>query len=476
MNAANKLVDLDQYSVIISGVDEAEGHRWMKVQLALADKYTQYLMNLARQGKLHMPFGPLKALLAQKGLSVKMTELFNFESRTFLEDVTQDLDLGLSTKSLVRRGFDSDGKVISYKGAALWPASILSTSDEDSAEITAHRKHVTTILDENYSRAFTKYLDLAFRNESKSVAYSLLSERERKALMEGNDSGGGFMVPADHMGTMLSRVAAKSIVRRGARVFPTLRDQLTIPAFAANGSVYSSGFTGTWVPEVPLWTETDPNIEAFTISVKKQRIGAKLSRDLVRDVGGVEWLTSNGADNLAAGEDAVFLNGSGANGQPEGILNGGITAIDVEGSTANTISNTTGADGSGSKMLTLAGSLPAQYQRDAVLVTASATEASVNKLVDASRRFLFPRRRGPDGRRELIGYPVEDSPHIPLEGTDANKVVLIGDLNGYVVAQRGLVSMVLMEKFVDSDQVGVVLIDRIGGGVFNPDAFRAGVV
>ncbi len=35
---------------------------------------------------------------------------------------------------------------------------------------------------------------------------------------------------------------------------------------------------------------------------------------------------------------------------------------------------------------------------------------------------------------------------------------------------------VLQERYADTDQLGVVLIDRVGGALANPDALRIGVV
>jgi hypothetical protein len=34
----------------------------------------------------------------------------------------------------------------------------------------------------------------------------------------------------------------------------------------------------------------------------------------------------------------------------------------------------------------------------------------------------------------------------------------------------------LEERYADADQLGLLLIDRVGGAVINPDAFRIGVV
>jgi HK97 family phage major capsid protein len=56
-------------------------------------------------------------------------------------------------------------------------------------------------------------------------------------------------------------------------------------------------------------------------------------------------------------------------------------------------------------------------------------------------------------------------------------VAVFGDLGGYIVADRQQLSVtVLKERYADTDQVGLVLIDRVGGGLANPDSIRIGVV
>ena len=385
-----------------------------------------------------------------------------------------------SPRGLLQRGYDRQDGVVSFKGVPLWPAEVLDPpSAADPADVRGLRKALAATLAPGYELAWKSWFEKAFRWGG-TAALAQLSNDEKKALSEGTDVWGGFFVPADFVGVLLQRMAAVSVVRPRATVIPTARDALEIPAFAPHGSApstYSSGFVGDWSGETALLADMDPAIEKISVPVKRLRVGTKVSWDMAEDIGGVDWLLTEGAKNLAAAEDLAFLNGDGV-GQPVGILPSLTAALttDVEGSTANTISNTTAADGSGSKLLTFAGSLPSQYQRDAELVCAAATETSVNKLVDANRSFLFPRRRGPDGRRELLGFPVENSPGVSLEGTDDNRVLLLGALEGYLIAQRALLSVILTERFADSSQIGLILVDRIGGAVWNLDAFRGGVV
>jgi len=149
-------------------------------------------------------------------------------------------------------------------------------------------------------------------------------------------------------------------------------------------------------------------------------------------------------------------------------------------STADTVSNTTTDTGSAPKIIDLTYALPSQYLPNARWLMKRAIEGKIRKLVDASGRFLWPAITNSGFAatpRELMGYPLENSEWMPAEGTDANKIVLFGDFSAYVIAQRAQMStVVLRERFADTDQVGIIMFERVGGGLWNTDALRLGIV
>ncbi len=109
-----------------------------------------------------------------------------------------------------------------------------------------------------------------------------------------------------------------------------------------------------------------------------------------------------------------------------------------------------------------------------------AIEGKIRKLVDFQARFMWPALSGSGFAgtpRTLMDYPVDNSEFIPTDGTDANKVLVFGDLSAYVIAQRAqMTSVILRERFADVDQIGIILFERVGGGVWNTDAIRFGIV
>jgi HK97 family phage major capsid protein len=342
----------------------------------------------------------------------------------------------------------------------------------------------------DYKTAYEHLIRLTAKVQP-GAAFSMLSSVEQKALSEGTDTAGGFIVPPDVQAEMLARAAQQSVMRQNCRVVTTNRDILRYPAVAPNAgtyngvsgaSIYSSGFVGGWVGETPAFSDTDPAFKTLDIPIRKLRVATRLSNDFIADaaVNILAWLAMNGAENMALTEDQGLLNGDGSALQPMGLLNVGFSTVDVEGSTSNTISNTTSSLGSASKLITLAYTIPAQYASRSKWIMRRSIEGKVRGLVDGSGRYLWPPFTGSAfaaAGGELLGYPVLHSDWMPDDGTDANQVVFLGDLSNYIVAQRTQVtSVVLRERYADSDQTAIILFERLGGNCYNTDAGRFGVV
>lgn len=355
----------------------------------------------------------------------------------------------------------------------------------DDFESAAYFKTMRAAFSPIYRQAYVKWMRAACKTRSESMAFTTLEPEEQKALSEGSDTAGGFLVPPDVQAEMLVRLPQMAVMRKYARVVTTSRDVLRYPlvqAHATSGSIYSSGFVGTWAGETPAFSDTDAAFGMFDVAIKKARVATKLSNDFVADaaVNVLAFLAQNGAENMALVEDNGFIAGDGTALQPRGLLNSGITTVDVEGSTTDTISNSTSSTGSAPKIIDLCYALPSQYLPRARWLMRRSIEGKVRKLVDAQGRFLWPALSGSGfaaAPRDLMGYPIDNTEFMEADGANGRKVVVFGDLSAYVIAQRAQISTVLLrERFADTDQVGIILFERVGGAVWNPDALRIGIV
>lgn len=358
-------------------------------------------------------------------------------------------------------------------------------NDPDAAD---YFKKTRSIVQPAYRQAYNQYLHFVGTSRSEAQAYLKLDDRLQKALSEGVDSAGGYLVPPDLQAEILVRLAQKAVMRRLARTVNTSRDRVIFPRVLPHSdssleSIYSSGFVGGWVGETPAFSETDPGFGQFEISIKKVRVATKISNDFIADAitDIAAWLAMNGAENMALVEDAGFIAGTGGALQPLGLLNDpDLKTVDVEGSTANTISNTTSSNGSANKIIDQTYALPSQYAANAEWLFRRSIEGKIRKLVDGSGRYLWPAMidSGFVGRLPpLMGFSVNNSEFVPADGTDGNKVTIFGDFSQYIIAQRAQMStVVLRERFADTDQTGIIIFERLGGALWNHDAIRVGIV
>jgi HK97 family phage major capsid protein len=383
----------------------------------------------------------------------------------------------------------STGKSIEmYNEEVLFGPIPDATNDDSAADAAAYFRKTRAIIQPKYRQAYTKWLRLSSKVRSEALALMQLSGEEQKALSEGIDGSGGYLVPPDLQAEVLVRTAQMSVMRRLARIITTSRDHVDWPRVLPNSdstleSIYSSGFVGGWVGETPAFSETDPGFGKFSVSIKKLRVATKLSNDFINDavIDILAWLAQNGAENMALTEDAGFITGDGTALQPLGFLNDAdLKTADVEGSGSDTISNTVSAAGSYPKLVALTYALPSQYAARAEWLMRRAIEGDIRALVDSSGRplWLGQNESGFDPHvRSLMGGRVNNSEWMPNDGVNGNKVVAYGDFSSYIIAQRAQMStVVLRERFADTDQTGIIIFERVGGGLWNNDALRVGTV
>lgn len=364
------------------------------------------------------------------------------------------------------------------------------------ADIANFFRQTRAAFQPDYRNAYLNWLRSPHRNDG--AAYAALPGPLQNALSEGSDGAGGFVVPPDVQAEMLVRTAQQSVMRRLCRVVTTSRDKVVWPKIAPNAdnpNIYSSGFVGSMVGETPAFTETGPAFQDFEVPIRKGRVATKLSNDWLADSVGnmLAFLSENGAENMALLEDYELLNGDGTAFHPLGLLNSegartlvasGGMAVDVEGSTANTISNSTSDVGSAPLIKGLAYALPSQYAENASWLMRRSIEGSVAGLVDASGRPIWNSYLESGFARPMKAienYPVFNSEFMGTDGavstTAATTPLAFGDFGAYILAQRAQISTtVLRERFADNEQTGIILTERFGGALWNTGAMRFGVI
>jgi HK97 family phage major capsid protein len=363
---------------------------------------------------------------------------------------------------------------------AFCPEAVLfGTMPSRDPVAAAHFRSMRASFQPDYRVAFLRYL--AAHGDR-----TALTPAEQNALSEGTDTAGGYLVPADAQAEILARRADSSVMRRLATVRQTSRDRISFPAVAphaSSGSIYSSGFVGGLVGERPTNSDTGPTFQQFEISIKKFEAYTKVTNDLIADASSdvLAFLATDGGRNLGLVEDNYFINGLGTGLEPMGILSYSLTTTDVSGTTADVISNTNADAGSVPKLVTLSYTVPGQYAERSSWLMARTTMGQIHGLVDGENRPWWQPSAVAGGSSgapaTLLGAPVYTSPFVPNAAVNATKELIIGDFSAYIIADRTALSVnVTNDLYAATDEVGIFLRSRSGGGLWNTDALRVGIM
>ena len=194
---------------------------------------------------------------------------------------------------------------------------------------------------------------------------------EAKALSEGVDSLGGYLVPPDFLSEIVSAVSEQSLLGM-ATLRPTTSDVLYAPRFLPSlvaPSVRSTRLEPTVTGETPNQTPvTDTQFGLLPVLVRVFRSKVRVSRDLLMDA---EWamayLKDAFARDLGTQINQQVLVGhdpTGALVNFEGILaNPAIPTTNLQPGAGDTLSTTSEA-----QWRALKSSLPGQYRNNAVVI------------------------------------------------------------------------------------------------------------
>jgi HK97 family phage major capsid protein len=406
-------------------------------------------------------------------------------------------------KSLERMGWERKGDTwyvgtSTGKQVAMYPHEVMFGREPEDIAAARYVKQVRAIVQPDYRDAWLKW----YRNSGKGEAQALatLTPAEYKALSEGTDGAGGFTVPPDIQAEIGGRRAQTSVMRGLATVRNTMRDiwsqPMVKPSTVSGGrNIYADDFIAAWVGETPTQSSIDVAFEQFTIAIKKLRAYTLISNDLISDSVGnlISELAQRGGRSIGLKEDEGFISGGSVPLEPQGILRHALAltatssdgmAYDVEGTTANTISNSTSDAGSAAKIKQLVYQLPSQYTANASWLMRRAKQGSIAGLVDSNGRPFWNTYLESGFARpqmQIEGFPVYNSEFVGTDGavstTPATIPLIFGDISAYHIIDRTQISVrVLTERFGDTDQTGLFLFERVGGGLWNYDAIRTGVI
>jgi len=295
-----------------------------------------------------------------------------------------------------------------------------------------------------------------------------LSELEQKAMNVSSDPDGGFLVPVDTSGRIITRLYETSPMRNICAVE-------TISVGALEGPVDDDeAEDGGWVAEMGTRNETGtPQLGRWKITPEELYAQPKATQTLLDDAAwDVEgWLSRKIADKLGRTENAAFVNGNGT-GKPRGFL------TYANGTTRGTIEQIkSGASGAfdatnpGDRLINLVYSLKARYRQNAQFLMGRLTLAEVRKLKDGNDNYLWQ----PDFTKmrsgSLLDYGITEAEDMPAIGANSLSIAFGDFREGYTIVDR-MGIRVLRDPFTSKPFVKFYVTKRTGGDVVNFEAIK----
>ena len=302
-----------------------------------------------------------------------------------------------------------------------------------------------------------------------------LTAEEVKALQVGVQPDGGYLVPADTSGRIVTRVYETSPIRQIASVQDISGTELKgIVDRDQAGAIQ-------WGSETTAPTDsTTPQIGEWLIPVHEGRVMPKASQQILEDAAiDIEaWLARKVADRIARGENDSFVNGTGV-GRPRGFCTY-TTAATADSSrtwgqmehiaTANNgdFPSSSAAD----VLFDLIGALNPRYLTNARFVTRREVVTKIRKFKGATTGdYLWQPGLQAGAPDRILGYPITIAMDMPTLATGSLSLAFGDFMEGYQIVDRlGLTT--LRDPFTAKPYVLFYTRVRLGGAVVDFDAIK----
>jgi len=292
-----------------------------------------------------------------------------------------------------------------------------------------------------------------------------------KALSQGSDPDGGYVVPGELEAFIDTRLAEVSPIRAAATV-----RQVSSGTFKKPVSI--GGATSGWAAETGARDETDsPQMDLLEFPAAELYAMPAATTALLDDalVNIDEWLAEEVRDVFAAQESEAFVTGNGTN-KPKGFLDYTAKAdgTEVWGELGYLA---TGADGDFAAsdplddLIKLIYTPKAGYRSEGRFVMNRSTLSTVRRFKDADDNYVWQPATQPGQLSSLLGYPVTESEHMPDVASDEYAIAFGDFRRGYLIVDRQGVQ-VLRDPYSAKPYVLFYTTKRVGGGVQDFDAIK----
>lgn len=302
----------------------------------------------------------------------------------------------------------------------------------------------------------------------------VLSAEERKAMLVGQDSEGGFLVMPDTSGRIVTKIRDLDPIRQIANV-----QSIGTDALEGIEDLDEAGFG--WVGETGTRSDTTtPGVGKWRIEAHECYAQPKATQKLLDDsmVDIEAWLSGKVSDKFARGQGDAFINGDGV-AKPRGFATYDTAATADESRAWGTFEHVvTGANGAfhttqADPLFDLEMAFKPAYLMNARWVTRRAVIAAIRKFkTSTTNEYIWQPGLQAGQPSQLLGYPIVIAQGMPVHTTTGNLGMAFGDFNaGYQIVDR-IGIRVLRDPYTDKPYVKFYTTARVGGGAINFDAIK----
>ena len=313
---------------------------------------------------------------------------------------------------------------------------------------------------QNYERGFETYA----RRGEKQVPSAIMA-----SMSVGSDSEGGYTVPADTSGRIVTKIYESSPMRQVCSVTTIGTDRLEGYNDLEEASV-------GWVGEEQTRSETGtPGIGKWEIPVHElyamPKVTQKLLDDSMWDIEG--WLANKVGTKMGREETSKFLTGTGA-GQPKGLLTyTTVSTADASrawGQFQYIASGSTSAVAA-DPLITTVFSLKAAYRQNAAWAMNRSTLSAIRKLKDGQDNYLwqpdFTVRQG----GTLLGHSIVEMEDMPDIAANALSIAFGDWAETYQIVDRAGITL-LRDPFTEKGFIKLYSRKRVGGAAINSESMK----
>jgi HK97 family phage major capsid protein len=299
---------------------------------------------------------------------------------------------------------------------------------------------------------------------------SILVPYTARAMGEGTDTAGGYLVQPEQLDEIIELLRTNLVVQAaGAREIELPRSgQLTIPKRTGKATAY-------WIGEGSTITASDLSYGQLALNAKKLAAFVVVSNELIADATpSVEAdIRRDLALTLAEAEDLAYIQGTGADNQPTGIIN-------TSGISTYTLANDAG-NGASITVDDIYGIMEEFEEAKgnlsrAAWIMAPRTKYDLAVLKDSNGRFLWQNSLQEGLPDILAGIPVYISHQIPVnltKGTNTDtSYIILGQFEYAYIGRHMALELSVSEEFLfQNDQTAIRAIERVDFGLAQPATF-----